>query len=145
MDYSPPGFSVPEILQGKNTGVGCHALLQGIFPTQGSNLCLLHLLLWPPGSSPLETGQNGPGCISLRRAALAPLRACQAGCAVHADAATRAESFPVSLFCLCFLWVSLGDPPSQGSLRCTLAYLRFPVMWGAGSPGPGLRVSLGLQ
>ena len=26
---------------GKNTGVGCHALLQGIFPTQGSNLALL--------------------------------------------------------------------------------------------------------
>ena len=24
---------------GKNTGVGCHFLLQGIFPTQGSNLC----------------------------------------------------------------------------------------------------------
>ena len=29
---------------GKNTGVGCHALLQGIFPTQGLNLLLLHLL-----------------------------------------------------------------------------------------------------
>ena len=27
---------------GKNTGVGCHFLLQGIFPTQGSNLGLLH-------------------------------------------------------------------------------------------------------
>ena len=27
---------------GKNTGVGCHFLLQGIFRTQGSNLCLLH-------------------------------------------------------------------------------------------------------
>ena len=27
---------------GKNTGVGCHALLQGIFPTQGSNLRPLH-------------------------------------------------------------------------------------------------------
>ena len=26
---------------GKNTGVGCHALLQGIFPTQESNPCLL--------------------------------------------------------------------------------------------------------
>ena len=26
---------------GKNTGVGCHFLLQGIFPTQRSNLCLL--------------------------------------------------------------------------------------------------------
>ena len=25
---------------GKNTGAGCHFLLQGIFPTQGSNLCL---------------------------------------------------------------------------------------------------------
>ena len=29
---------------GKNTGVGCQALLQGIFPTQGSNPCLLCLL-----------------------------------------------------------------------------------------------------
>ena len=27
---------------GKNTGVGCHTLLQGIFPTQGSNLGLLN-------------------------------------------------------------------------------------------------------
>ena len=35
---------------GKNTGVGCHALLQGIFPTQGSNLCLLCLLRWQAGS-----------------------------------------------------------------------------------------------
>ena len=29
---------------GKNTGVGCHDFLQGIFPTQGLNLCLLWLL-----------------------------------------------------------------------------------------------------
>ena len=35
MDYSLPGSSVYGILQGKNTGVGCHFLLQGIFPTQG--------------------------------------------------------------------------------------------------------------
>ena len=35
---------------GKNTGVGCHFLLQGIFPTQGSNLRLLHLLHWQTGS-----------------------------------------------------------------------------------------------
>ena len=27
---------------GKNTGVGCHSLLQGIFPSQGSNPSLLH-------------------------------------------------------------------------------------------------------
>ena len=36
---------------GKDTGVGCHALLQGIFPTQGSNLHLLH---WQAGSLPLN-------------------------------------------------------------------------------------------
>ena len=27
---------------GRNTGVGCHSLFQGIFLTQGSNLCPLH-------------------------------------------------------------------------------------------------------
>ena len=37
MDCSPPGFSVPGDSPGKNTGVGCHALLQGIFPIQGLN------------------------------------------------------------------------------------------------------------
>ena len=39
--------------QGKNTGVGCRALLQGIFPTQGSNSCLLCLLHWQACSLPL--------------------------------------------------------------------------------------------
>ena len=37
----------------KNTEVGCHFLLQGIFPTQGSNLSLLCLLPWQVGSLPL--------------------------------------------------------------------------------------------
>ena len=44
----------------KNTGVGCHALFQGIFLTRGSNLCLLWVLHWqadsitaPPGKSVL--------------------------------------------------------------------------------------------
>ena len=40
MDCSPPGFSVRGDSPGKNTGVGCHALLQKIFPPQGSNLGL---------------------------------------------------------------------------------------------------------
>ena len=38
---------------GKNTEVGCHALLQGIFLTQVKNPCLLHLLHWQMGSLPL--------------------------------------------------------------------------------------------
>ena len=41
IDWSPPGFSVYGT-PGENTGVGCHALLQGIFNTQGLNLWLLH-------------------------------------------------------------------------------------------------------
>ena len=42
MDYSLPGSSVHGSFPGKSTGVGCHCLLQGIFPTQGSNHGLLH-------------------------------------------------------------------------------------------------------
>ena len=42
MDCSPPGSSVHGASPGKNTGAGCHALLQGIFQTQGSNPGLLH-------------------------------------------------------------------------------------------------------
>ena len=42
MDCSLPASSVLEDSPGKHTGVGCHALLQGIFPTQGSNPGLLH-------------------------------------------------------------------------------------------------------
>ena len=45
MDYSLPGTSVHGIFPSKNIEVGCHFLLQGIFPTQRSNprlLCLLH-------------------------------------------------------------------------------------------------------
>ena len=38
---------------GKNTGRGCHALLQGIFLTQGLNPHLLCLTLWRMGSLPL--------------------------------------------------------------------------------------------
>ena len=41
---SPPGSSIPGDSPGKNTGVGCHVLLQEIFPTQGSNSGLLQLL-----------------------------------------------------------------------------------------------------
>ena len=37
MNCSPPGSSVCGTSPDKNTGVGCHALLQGIFPTQGLN------------------------------------------------------------------------------------------------------------
>ena len=58
MDGSPPGSSVHGDPPGKNTGVGCHALLQGIFLTQGLNPCLLCLLHWQVGSFPLALHGN---------------------------------------------------------------------------------------
>src|SRR5574341_360011 len=38
----PTTLLCPWDFPGKSTGVGCHFLLQGIFPTQGSNPGLLH-------------------------------------------------------------------------------------------------------
>ena len=42
MDCSPPGSSIHADSPGKDTGGGCHALLQGIVPTQGSNPGIPH-------------------------------------------------------------------------------------------------------
>ena len=51
MDCSPPASSVYGIRQARI--LDCPALLQRIFPTQGCNPHLLHLLHWQAGSSPL--------------------------------------------------------------------------------------------
>ena len=59
----PAGFLCPWDFPGKNIGVGCHFLLQGIFPTQGSNLHLLYLLHWQTSSLPLAPpGKTIKGC-----------------------------------------------------------------------------------
>ena len=42
MDRSPPGSSVHGASLGKDTGLGGHALFQGILPTQESNPGLPH-------------------------------------------------------------------------------------------------------
>ena len=52
MDCSPPGSSVHGISQARVREWCCHALLQGIFQTQGSNQQLLSLLHWQVGSFP---------------------------------------------------------------------------------------------
>ena len=53
MDCSPPGSSVHGISEARITRVGCHLLLQGIFPTLESNWHLLYLLHWQTDSLPL--------------------------------------------------------------------------------------------
>ena len=60
LTLQPTGLQPARLLcscgfSGKVTGVGCHALLQGIFLTQGLNSLLLRLLLWQAGSLPLAT------------------------------------------------------------------------------------------
>ena len=74
MVCSPPGSSVHGDSPGKNTRVGCHAFLQGIFPTQGSNPGLpdCRRILSPSelsektkntgvGSRPFSRGSSNPG------------------------------------------------------------------------------------
>ena len=58
----PAKLLCPWDFPGKNTGVGCHDLLQGIFLTQGLNSHLLHFLRWQVDSSPLTP----PGKITRR-------------------------------------------------------------------------------
>ena len=81
MDYSLPGSCVHGDSPHKSTGVDCHALLQGIFPTQGSNPRLLYLLHWQAGSSPLGSsgqaqanpwGKTDAGTVSGLRTASSP-------------------------------------------------------------------------
>ena len=59
MDCSLPGSSVHGDSQGKNTGVRCYALFQGIFPTRGSNPGLPHC-----GWIPYQLSYQGSALIS---------------------------------------------------------------------------------
>ena len=63
MDCSLSGSSVHGDSPGKNIGVGCHALLQGIFPTQGLNPGLPQVDYLP--SEPGTPMNTGVGSLSL--------------------------------------------------------------------------------
>ena len=77
MDCSHPGSSVHGDSPGKNTGVGFHAFLQGIFPTQGLNphplslrYCRQRLYPWATREAPqsrqksLNSALPLTGCMS---------------------------------------------------------------------------------
>ena len=88
MDCSPPG-SCPWDSPSKNTGVGCHFLLQGIFSTQGSNLGLLYcrqsLPSEPPGKPGCPWDPHLPnGTVSVfQRLLAAHLRSCREKYCAH--------------------------------------------------------------
>ena len=66
MDCRLPGSSVHGDSSGKNTGMGCHALLQGIFPTQWSNAGFphcRHILYWATRITLSRQYNSGPSCF----------------------------------------------------------------------------------
>ena len=60
-DCSPPGCSVHRDSPGKNMGVDCHALFQGIFPTQVFYIPGVFFTSEPPG----KPKNTGVGSLSL--------------------------------------------------------------------------------
>ena len=69
--YDPMDCSLQNSLlmdyPGQNTGVGCHFLLQGIFPTQELNLRVLCLLHWQADSLPPAPRGKPPCLPGIRR------------------------------------------------------------------------------
>ena len=74
MDYRPPGSSVHGDSPGKNTGVVCHAVLQGIFPTQVLTTWMTLSIFWEkafeiPNSwfitTHVHTLEAGVGCTDM--------------------------------------------------------------------------------
>ena len=58
--FQPSRLLCPQDSPEKNTGVGCLALLQRIFPTQGSNKSLSFLMHWKVGSLPVAPPGKPP-------------------------------------------------------------------------------------
>ena len=110
----PARLLCPWDSPGKNTGEGFHFLLQGTFPTQGSNPCLLH---WQAGSLPLAT-----------REALCPCRCVQ-------TAALRYPPLtcPGSLVSVCEFWPLLDHPQGLGSFCCSHACILSTCPWASQS------------
>ena len=109
---------------GKNTGVGCHALLQGIFPTQGSNPGLTHCrwILY------LLSHQGSP--VAAAAAAAAAAKSLQS-CLTLCDPVDCSPQAPLSMgFSRQEHWSGLPCPPlgdlhdpgieDQGSNLCLL-------------------------
>ena len=123
----PASLLHPWDSPGKNTGVGCHGLLQGIFLTKGSNLRLLRLLHWQSGC--LSPGK--PRSSSCMRITSSPERHSR-------DKSGVMFSFP-DLLCgwLCSVLTRLLMPDEiSGSpnASCSLSEDEFPMSTAFRSP-----------
>ena len=99
MDCSLPSSSLHGIFPGKNTGVGCHFLLQGIFLSQGLSPHLLH---WQVDSLPLS--QLGSPQFS------SVAQSCQTLCDQRTAAHQTSLSFTISQSLFKFMSIELVMP-----------------------------------
>ena len=95
----------------KNIGVGCSAILQGIFPTQGSNPCLLCLLHWQVGSLPL---------VPPRKPAQSACSRCFFSLVCLYLAPSTETYFSVAAWCLIFSFPETARPYPCASAVCCL-------------------------
>ena len=65
MDCNPLGFSVHGDSPGKNTAVGCHALLQGIFPPRDQSQVTASQIDSLPSEPPGKSKNTGVDSLSL--------------------------------------------------------------------------------
>ena len=117
MDCSPPGSSSMDST-GKNTGVGCCALLQGISLTQELNPHLLRLLRWQAGSLPLVPPGKTYVCVCFSRSAVS----------ISATPRTVTHQAPLSMEFFRQEYWSVLPFPSPGDLSNPGTELRSPAL-----------------
>ena len=108
----PTRLLCPGDSPGKNTGVGCHFLLQGIFPTQGSNPHLLSLLQWQTDSLLLEPpGKHNSMVISIFTESLIS----------HRNATIITINF-------WNIFITLQNPPNPSAVTSSAFLLNLPAL-----------------
>ena len=122
----PARLLCPWDSPGKNTGVGCHALLQGIFPTQGSNPCLLSHLQWQAGSLPI-TPPGKPMTICNEGIKWCILSSSAPRLDPRDEAWGQSDKEPWSTRSRVEVWCSVCDGGEKDSL---MGLMQWPRLWG---------------
>ena len=112
----------------KNTGVGCHGLLQEILPTQGSNPDLLCLLHWQVNSFPLSHWGSPPYTCAIN--ASDDDNSTSEAQQVSRGLRCRSARGPVLPWCR-------AEPPNVVLAACPAHRLGTSDLWAAGMERPG--------
>ena len=109
----------PWEFPGKNTGVGCHPLLQGIFLTQRSNSCLLHWQTDSLTAEPPRLPMSLLGCHNRKP----KLDGSKNKSISHSPGTWKSKiKMPSSG------WISVGTPLLEGGWPPSLRVLTWPLL-----------------